>query len=208
MTLDPTKHDPTVRLSQVIEDLLKVCDQGDLTLGAFLSELSVYGHMLVCLACAAPFLLPVPLPGLSTVFGFVICVASLQIAFNQDPWVPGSWRNRQIPAGVAKKIFTALLRVTRYTEKAIKPRLRFFARHPGAVRFNGVVIFVISLLLSLPMPPGFNAPPALAIIVLALGSLEHDGLAVMVGHLLSILNLALFGGFFVLGYEGLQALLH
>ena len=71
-----------------------------------------------------------------------------------------------------------------------------------------MVIFVISLLLSLPMPPGFNAPPALAIVLLTLGSLERDGLAVMLGYGLSILNLVLFGGFFVLGYEGLQALLH
>jgi hypothetical protein len=208
MTPQTSNNDPTVRLSQVIEDLIKVCDQGDLTLGDFLRELSVYGHMLVCLACAAPFLLPVPLPGLSTVFGFVICVASLQIAFNKDPWVPPSWRSRKISAGMVKKIFTSLLRVTRYTEKAIKPRLRFFARHPGAVRFNGVVIFCISLLLSLPMPPGFNAPPALAIVLLALGSLERDGLAVMAGYALSLLNVVLFGGFFVLGYEGLQALLH
>jgi hypothetical protein len=203
-----SKDDPTVRLSKVIENLIKVCDRGDLTLGDFLHELSVYGHMLVCLACAAPFLLPIPLPGLSTVFGFVICVASLQIAFNKDPWVPKSWRERQIPAEVVKKIFTALLRVTHYTEKAVKPRLRFFARHPGAVRFNGVVIFVISLLLSLPMPPGFNAPPALAIVLLALGTLERDGLAVMLGYGLSILNLALFGGFFALGYEGLLKVLN
>ena len=86
--------------------------------------------------------------------------------------------------------------------------MRFFARHPGAVRFNGVVIFVISLLLSLPMPPGFNAPPALAIVVLTLGSLERDGLAVMLGYGLSVVNLVLFGSFFALGYEGLQALLH
>ncbi len=208
MTPEPIQYDPTMKLSQVIEDLIKVCDKGDLTLGEFLHELSIYGHMLVCLACAAPFLLPVPLPGLSTVFGFVICVASLQIAFKQDPWVPTSWRSRKVSAGVVKKIFTSLLRVTRYTEKAIKPRMRFFARHPGAVRFNGVVIFVISLLLSLPMPPGFNAPPALAIVVLTLGSLERDGLAVMVGYGLSVVNLALFGVFFVLGFEGLQRVLN
>ena len=53
---------PGQRLSLVMEHLAELCHHKDLTLGVLLRELSVYGHMLVCLIFSVPFLLPVPLP--------------------------------------------------------------------------------------------------------------------------------------------------
>ena len=69
-----TKEAPEaiVRLSEIIRHLSLLCKRDDLTIGEFLRELNVYGHMLVCLIFSVPFLFPVPLPGLSTIFGFVI----------------------------------------------------------------------------------------------------------------------------------------
>ena len=190
-----------------MEHLAKICQQQDVTLGSLLHELSVYGHMLVCLLFAVPFLLPVPLPGLSTIFGFVIGMASVQVILGQDPWVPVSWRNKKISTDVLAKMFEAAQRVLRKTETLIKPRLKFFAHHPGFVRFNALVVLLTAILLSLPMPPGFNAPPALAIIVLTIGSLEKDGVMVIAGYLLAILNALLFAAVFTLGLDGLKALL-
>lgn len=203
----PNNDMPNQRLSVVMEHLSKICHEKDLTLGKLLHELSVYGHMLVCLMFSVPFLLPVPLPGLSTLFGFVICVASIQVMLGQDPWVPQSWREYKISAEILAKMFEAARRVLQKTEKLIKPRLKFFAHHPGFVRFNGFIILLTAVLLSLPMPPGFNAPPALAIIVLTIGSLEKDGIMVIGGYLLAVVNALLFGAFFTLGLEGLQAIL-
>jgi hypothetical protein len=208
MQHSPNNKDiPSQRLSVVMEHLAKICHEKDLTLGKLLHELSVYGHMLVCLIFSVPFLLPVPLPGLSTIFGFVICVASIQLIVGKDPWVPHSWREHKISADILSKMFDAARRVLQKTEKIIKPRLKFFAHHPGFIRFNGVVVLVAAILLSIPMPPGFNAPPALAIIVLTIGSLEKDGAMVIAGYLLGALNVFLFGAFFTLGLEGIQAIL-
>jgi hypothetical protein len=92
------------------------------------------------------------------------------------------------------------------TETVIKPRLRFFARHPGFVKFNGAVISLLAILLGLPMPPGFNFPPALAIIVLAIGSIERDGVLIIIGYSLAILNVVFFGVFFALGLEGIKTI--
>lgn len=207
MEIDDKNEPSAPRLSAVMQYLAHLCDRQGLTLGDFLHELSAYGHMLVCLIFAIPFMLPVPLPGLSTLFGFVICVAALQLTLGLDPWVPASWRRQKISGDLLKKIFDATGRVLRYTEKVIRPRLKFFARHPGFVRFNGLAILIAGLLLSLPMPPGFNAPPALSIIVLSIGSLERDGVLVLIGYTLMILNIALFAAVFALGFEGLQAIL-
>jgi hypothetical protein len=196
-----------LRLSHMMRHIVQLCSRESLTLGELLHELSVFGHMLVCLVFAVPFLLPIPLPGLSTFFGLVIGFVALQIAFKQDPWVPVSWRVRAISPGILLKLFSGLTRILTFTERFIRPRFKFFARHPGFVRVNGLVMFVLAALLALPMPPGFNAPPALAIIVLAVGSLERDGAVVCLGYALTALNFVFFSAFFTLGYDGLQLLL-
>lgn len=194
------------RLSVVVDDLLNLCAKKSLTLGEFLHELNLYGHMMVCLIFSIPFLLPVPLPGLSTVFGLVIAIGGSQILMGQDPWVPKSWRARQISTGLIIRILEVLKKILLRTEKIVKPRFKFFAKHPGFVRFNGAVILLLALLLALPMPPGFNLPPALAIIALSIGSIERDGALIVFGYLMTILNVALFGTFFFLGFEGIKSL--
>jgi hypothetical protein len=208
VTAPQTPHvqeDP--RLSHMMAHLVEMCSRETLSLGELLHELSLFGHMLVCLVFAVPFLMPVPLPGLSTAFGFVIGFVALQIILNKDPWVPLSWRKKSVSPLLLRKLFTALSKILVVTERFIKPRFNIFARHPGLVRVNGVVILILALLLALPMPPGFNAPPALAIIALTIGSLERDGLVVLLGYVLGVLNVLFFGAFFTLGYDGIALLL-
>lgn len=206
--VDPQQKSEAVRLSAVMTHLLELCKKDTLTLGEFLHALSLYGHMMVCLIFSIPFLLPVPLPGLSTIFGLVIGIAGTQLLFGKDPWVPVSWRSRQISTHLVSKILEFLRKILLKTETVVKPRLRFFARHPGFVKFNGAVILILAGLLALPMPPGFNLPPALAIIVLSIGSIERDGVWIMAGYALAALNVIFFGVFFSIGLEGVRMLLN
>jgi len=204
---NPNDDKGTMRLSAVVDRLSHLCKRDSLTLGEFLHELSVYGHMMVCLIFSVPFLLPVPLPGLSTIFGLVIGIAASQILLGQDPWVPKRWRAREISTVLVARALDILRAILIRTEKIIKPRLKFFARHPGFVRINGAIILALAVLLALPMPPGFNFPPALAIMALCIGSIERDGMLIIVGYVSAVLNLILFGAFFVMGLEGIKTLL-
>ncbi len=192
------------RLSTVSERIAKELSKEGLTLGELIDELHKKGHMFLCLVFAAPFLLPIPLPGLSTVFGAVILLAGIQVMLGFDPWLPKKWRHHAVPATVAEKTFGALASLLRRVEFVFKPRLQLLAVHKTALRWNGFVLALLAALLALPMPPGFNMPPALAIIVLSMGVLEEDGVAVLFSWFLSLINIALFGAFFVLGYEGLK----
>jgi hypothetical protein len=205
---EPLMNPQPMRLSAIVDDLVKACAREDLTVGEFLNELNVYGHMLVCLMFAVPFLFPAPLPGVSTIFGFVICVVAIQIVMGWDPWLPASWKSKRMPGSAVRKIFSAMSWVLKRIEKIIKPRLLFITRSPRVARVNGAIIFVVSLLLALPMPPGFNAPPALAIVLLASGSIEHDGFMILTGYFISAVNILLFGTFFIYGFEGLKSLIN
>ena len=190
---------PTPRLSELMDNLAQACSGEFLTVGEFFLQVSVFGHMLICLLFAIPFLFPAPLPGLSTIFGFVICAVSFQIIVGWEPWLPMSWRAKKIPGKVLSKIFTGTSWILKRVEKVLKPRLLFISGDSRLVRVTGAVIFVVSLLLSLPMPPGFNAPPALAIVVLCLGSVERDGILIIAGYVLSAANVLLFSRFFIFG---------
>lgn len=198
------------RLSDFIEDLArKDKRQGQhIPVGQFVDDLHKKGHMVVCLIFAAPFLLPIPIPGMSTIFGAVIILAAIQMMLNRDPWLPHSWRDRQLPVSMIEKTFSHLANLLRRVEFIFKPRWSIFAIAKYSAQINGFVLLVLAGLLALPMPPGFNAPPAVAIILLSIGVLEEDGLAVLMAWILSLMNIALFTAFFKFGYEGIKALMN
>jgi hypothetical protein len=195
------------KLSVVVERLMQTACDREMTVEKFLHELNLGGHMFVCLVFSTPFLIPMPLPGVSTPLGLAIAIAALQIILGLEPWVPKSWRHKPLSKDLALKILGIVLKLLKITERCVAPRLKFFAKNPAIVRFNGLLLFVLAVMLALPMPPGFNAPPALAIILLSLGSLENDGIAIIAGYILTVLNVALFAAVFILGFSGLKSLL-
>lgn len=194
-------------LSDVFNQLSTDCAERAMTLGELIDRLSSKGHMFICLVFASPFLLPIPLPGLSTIFGAVIFIAAAQLIFGQKLWVPRSWLSRKLPESHTSNIFKKFSVVLKRTEHLIKPRFESMIAMPWTNRMNGVALLILSLLLSLPMPPGFNAPPAFSICLICLGSLEEDGKCIALGWILTLFNMALFTMFFYLGWEGVKALM-
>jgi hypothetical protein len=71
-------------------------------------------------------------------------------------------------------------------------------------RLNGLCIAWLALLLSLPVSfiPFSNTIPAIAILVLAVATLEADGLFIGVGYVLTTINTLFFGA---IGYLLWQA---
>lgn len=206
MPEESIKINSEIRLSEIVEQLIARCKSGDMTVGELMHEISHFGHLMTCIIFCLPFLMPIPLPGISILFGLIVAIAGLQDVIGVDPWLPKSWKAKKVPPFLINKILYGLDRLLLRTEKVIKPRLHLFARHPWISKFNGILIVVLAILLSLPMPPGFNAPPAIAIIILCVGGIEQDGVAVIWGYILSALNAVLFGAVFVLGMAGLKEL--
>lgn len=198
------------RLSVFVENLVKKegAEGEQLSVGELIDALHEKGHMLICMIFAAPFLLPIPLPGLSTVFGAVIFLGAIQLIRGRDPWLPDRWRVRNIPKKMVNKTFLSLAGLLRRIEFIFKPRFLQLINAKYADQMNGFVLLILAVLLALPMPPGFNAPPAAAIILLSIGTLEEDGLATIVAWVFTLLNIAFFSGFFILGYQGVAALFH
>ena len=160
-------------------------------------------QMMIVLLCL-PFLSPVTIPGISTPFGLAIALCGLRIAFGHKPWLPATILNRTISYHALEKMVHAGCRIYGKVEKVLRPRLSFFLVGPGMTMLVGMAIAVSGVALSLPIPPPFlltNTIPGFAIVFLALGLMERDGVLILIGHVLTIVAVTYIVLIGVLGKE-------
>jgi len=158
-----------------------------MTIGEVEAALRGRGLAAVILLLSLPFLLPVPLPLLSSVFGAAVWLLGLRLTLGMKSWLPAVIRRRPISPTSLEKIVRGGQKIARRVERFLRPRL-FWVFLPGARNLIGLSIMVAAMVLSLPLPiPFSNTIPAIAIILLAMGSMERDGLAVIVGQIVHVL---------------------
>jgi len=168
------KHE-TVRLEEIIE------------------VLKGRGYRFLIVLLCLPFLTPIPLPGLSTIFGVVIALIGFRLALGQKPRLPQRVMQKELPASILPKILQASSRMVGAFERLSKPRLQFFYRHEAFQRFSGLLIALCGLKLLLPVPvPMSNFFPGLAAALLAAGSFEEDGLVFLAGVVTFLASLTYF----------------
>ena len=195
------------RLSEEFADLAAFCRRRSFTYADLTQKLSSRGHALTSLILATPFLLPIPLPGLSQVLGFFIIIAGIELAINKRPWIPTRLLMQRLPAELLAKLFLGCSRVMAKLERFIRPRGKFLQGNLWLRQVNGFVIALSGLLLALPLPPGTNFPPAIVIVTLSIAILEDDGLFMIICYLMLTLILVVSFLVAVFGWKGLQAML-
>lgn len=171
-------------------------------LGELTDVLQLRGFNAVLLFLAFPFITPVPLPGLSTLFGSVIALLGLRMALARRPWLPARVEARVLPARFLPKVLLASSRILCRIEKLLRPRF-FYPEFPALFQqVSGAVIFLCGALLLLPLPVPFsNAFPAVTIILLAAAGLERDGAVFLAGCFAFALCLGFFGALVLGGSE-------
>ncbi|XHX77354.1 MAG: exopolysaccharide biosynthesis protein [Stenomitos frigidus ULC029] len=174
-----------LRFSQDLETLLTRLIEKPLTLGDILVETSERGFSLVIGLMALPFLLPMP-PGFAGPLGFGCLVLSAQMALGRrSPWLPKRIAQFQFPNWLTLKLLNLLQQVTGLLEKIARPRLRRLAESQQIWRLNGLCIAWLAILLMLPIP--FTNPiPTAGILLLAIATLEADGLLMCVAYGMTI----------------------
>lgn len=191
-------------LSQELRHLQELCKREGVTYAELLAEIDARSHGLLVLLLSLPFLIPSPIPGLSIPFGVVITVSGFRIMLDLGPWLPQSIHQKPVHQDVFTKIIKVGLRIASIIEKLAKPRGMLFVRHAWLIRFNGFLISLLGLCLALPLPPGTNFPPGLALVLLAVGTLEEDAIIAVLGYVAFALNLIFFGFLAWVGWGGIQ----
>lgn len=152
-----------------------------------------YGLLLFVFAL--PNIVPVGIPGVSTILGLPLVLLSAQLLLGLPaPWFPRWLLDRAISRDrFAAAIGWTLPRLIRL-ERLLRPRLLWLTG-PLAERLLALVCLILAIILALPIPFG-NWPPALAIALLALSLIERDGVLYILGMLATLLSatiLATFG---------------
>ena len=152
------------------------------------------GFNLLLLVIGLPFLTPIPLPGLSTPFGFVVLLIGARLALGHRPWLPQNILHRKLPARFIARLLGAASRIVRWLEVLLRPRLDFLHERWIYRRIAGTLILISGFLLLLPLPiPLSNSLPALTVVLLAAGAMERDGVFFLAGCAVFSATLAFFG---------------
>jgi hypothetical protein len=178
-----------MKLSEECRRLAAHCQNPQITYSGLFGEFSVRSHALLTFLLAAPFLTPIPVPGLSVPFGMVIGIAGLRMVLGRGPWIPGFLSQKPLPQSVFQKVFQIAGKVFARIEPWIKPRWEW-AMNPLARISAYSIIAACGLVLALPLPPGTNAPPALLVVLFSIALLEDDGLLMSVSFAVFALALA------------------
>jgi hypothetical protein len=172
-----------VRSSELILRIAAAGGDDRISVGEIVDGLRdrAYGLLLILLAVGS--MIPGP-PGMASVFGIVMTIFAGQLVLGADePRLPTVVRRRSFSRAqffrVLQRAQPLLARIERYC----RPRWPRLAS-PGVERLAGVLVLILAIAIALPVPFS-GGPLALAVVVLALGLLERDGVVVLLGLLAS-----------------------
>ncbi|HSI82178.1 MAG: exopolysaccharide biosynthesis protein [Candidatus Methylacidiphilales bacterium] len=178
------------RLSTELRCLLPADPDKVVTINDILLELEDRGVAMMLILFSLPFVQPIPLPGLSTPFGFVIGLLGVSMALGlHKPWLPKWIMKREVPRNILTMLVEKGGWLAGKVERRLKPRLLALTAHGTATRFHGINLAIMAFLLSLPIPPmyiGSNTAPAVSILLLSVAFLERDGYFVIASYIAQI----------------------
>lgn len=194
---------------QILEKSLE--KRGDKVTLAQLEELlEGRGFVTLVLILSLPFIQPIPVPGLSILFGLVILMLGLRVTLGHHAGLPAFLRKKELETTSVMRLTEAARKIFAKVEGLFRRRLPILLGTPGQ-NIAGLSLMLNGIALSLPLPPVIlfsNGLPAFSVFLICLGLLERDGLFVLCGHALAILTWVYFGLWADLIFETLLTLPH
>jgi hypothetical protein len=190
-------------LSETISDMVTTNGSGPLTLNRLMDSTHTRGVYLVIIILCLPFVVPVSIPGLSTIMGSIISLLVLGILLRRKVHFPRFLGERVFPPAIQRRIVGGSIAFLRGIERIVRPRRTQWLGWRPVEMINSLVVLTLAVLLALPLPsPPFfftNTFPGCAIIIIAASMMEEDGVLIWAGYVAAIGN----GIFFALIGEGI-----
>jgi hypothetical protein len=182
-------------LRATLEKTARALGDGEaVTLRQIIALAGEQGLLLLCAVLTIPFLLPVSIPGVSTIFGLAIILISIGITTNRAPWLPRRIMDRPIEAAKLVPTLQKGARLVQRIEAVIRPRLAALTGGTAINRFNGLMLILGGVLLMFPLGlvPFSNTLPAFAILFLCIGMSQRDGWFVVAGYAATLATIVYF----------------
>lgn len=185
---------PHRRMSTILTGLVQSAGGERVSLGDMVDafDARAYGPLIVLFA--APNVLPIALPGISALLGAPLILLTGQLMIGRRrPWLPDVLRRRSLARDSFESLVGRIVPRLVRLEALIRPRLLPLTSSWGK-RLIGAVGVVLAAIVFLPVPFG-NAIPGVALVLMAVGLLGRDGLAVVAGGLVGAVGLVVASGF-------------
>lgn len=185
-----TKKSRTVPISSILAELISTPCGDRIRIGDIVGSLEDRAFGLMLLICAIPVAIPNPIPGISAFLGLPLIFIAGQFTLGfKRPWLPAFLHNKTLPTTDFKMMLSRMLPLIKKAERLLHPRLTRLTT-PIVARFLGFLCVIHAIILALPIPLA-NMAPAISIVILSLGLLTKDGIAVIIGLLASIITFAI-----------------
>lgn len=183
-------------LGEKIELIVKKLPPHEVTLNEIMDIVGVDSLMLLTIFMSLIFLVPVSVPGVSTVFGTGILLIGITHLLARKLWLPGFIAHRKLSAPKLREGFERALIWIHRLERISRPhRLPRLTSGRVAILFNNLAFILAALLLMAPFGfiPFSNTLPALALIFFAVGMMDRDGGSIVLGYLSNLATIIYFG---------------
>ncbi|MGN7724635.1 exopolysaccharide biosynthesis protein [Luteimonas sp. 22616] len=192
----PASDGDSASLGEQLAAIIAGLPEDHLTLGELLDVFGDEGLLLLTMLLTLVFLIPVSIPGVSTVFGAAILLVGVSRLIGRPLWLPARLRAKALPVDRLRPGLTAGMVWVQRLERISRPhRLRALVNGRVQNLFNNLAFILAALLLMAPFGfvPFSNTLPALALLFLAAGLIQRDGVAVLLGYLANVGTIVYFG---------------
>ena len=153
------------------------------------------GLMLLTAFLTIVFMVPISIPGVSTVFGAGILLIGMSRLFGRTLWLPQRVATRTVATDKLRVAFNRGLVWVQRLERVSRPgRLKGVttAGVMGIVTNAGLVLGAVLLMMPFGLIPLSNTLPAIALLLLAIGILQRDGGCILLGHVMNVVTMVYF----------------
>lgn len=169
--------------SQVLEDL-GVAEGPTLKLGEVVEAFGDRGLGALILVLSLMALFPWP-PGGKAIFAMPIILLAAELTFQRNEvWLPRWALKASVSRAAYRTAVSKVIRPIRWVENLTRPRLSVLTG-PISEIMMGIACVLLAMVMALPIPFG-DMLPGIGLVFFALGVMQKDGFAVLIGVLGSL----------------------
>ncbi|MBD7955742.1 exopolysaccharide biosynthesis protein [Stenotrophomonas sp. Sa5BUN4] len=179
-----------------IRTLLAMFEFGDpaqhMKLGQILQNLQQSAFGVFLFIAILPSFIPIPGVGGALSGPLVILIGAQMMCGLRKPWVPGFIARRGPKRGTMHRFLDRIGGALRRLDRLLKPRLPQLLQPVAANAFSGLLLVLLGVLLSLPIP-FTNYLFGFQLLLFSLALLERDGVLMLVNWMAAVVAVVFFG---------------
>jgi len=180
------------RTSDLLREFAHSLTNDRVSLAEIVAGLGDRGLGVLIAIFALPNILPSAVPFGNVPTGLPPLIFAIQLALGVDHLIlPGFLARRTVGTHWLRALAPRVASVLSWFERLLTPRMEWVT-DPRAERIIGIIAIVLAMVSTLPIPFGHNLP-ALGLVLIGLGLIERDGLAILIGAAIGMAGSILLG---------------